>query len=294
MTMLEERFPVSQRRACKAIGQPRSTQRRVLNKPSADSLLIERLHELVLEWPRRGYEFMTKLLRAEGWRVNKKRVLRLWRQEGLKVPRKPRRRRRLGSGDGAVTKLRAVQANDVWAWDFFHDRLEDGRHVKWLSLIDEYTRECLLLHPARSITSAKAKELIRKVMNERGRPTSLRSDNGPEFIAKGLRDWLGKVGVGTVYIEPGSPWQNGFAESFHGRVRDEFMNLEYFRCLTEARVLAEEWRWKWNNRRLHGSLGHLTPVDFAQSLLGEKSAPRGGQSMKEKPNRETLITTGSG
>ena len=291
--MLLDRFGVSQRRACTTAGQPRSTQRRELKKPDEDRRLIERLHELVLEWPRRGYEFMTRILRAEGWRVNKKRVFRLWRREGLKVPPRAVRRRRRGNGDGGITKLSATKPNDVWAWDFFHDRLEDGRQVKWLSLVDEHTRECLLLHPARSITSTKAKELIKMVMEERGRPAHLRSDNGPEFIAKGLREWLGKVGVGTAYIEPGSPWQNGFAESFHARVRDEFMNLEYFRCLTEARVMADEWKWKWNNRRLHGSLGYLTPTEFAQSLSEEKSSPRGGRMQTETPNRETLITTGT-
>lgn len=285
--MLEHRFPVSQRRACRAVNQPRSTQRRKPAKGDGDRRLRKRLHELVRQWPRRGYRFMTELLRQEGWRINPKRVLRIWREEGLKVPRRAVRKRRMGNRDGAITELRATKPNEVWAWDFFHDRLEDGRPVKWLSLVDEFTRECLLLHPDRSIKSEKAKELIKNVMENRGRPTYLRSDNGPEFIAKGLQEWLGKVGVGTAYIEPGSPWQNGFAESFHARVRDEFINLEYFRCPIEARVLGAEWQWKWNNRRPHGSLGYLTPRAFAESLETEKSSPRGGR-MQTKPQTGIL------
>lgn len=293
VAMLEDRFPVSQRRACKAVDQPRSTQRRKPTKGDGDRRLRNRLHELVSQWPRHGYRFITELLRAEGWRINPKRVLRLWREEGLKVPRRGVRKRRRGNRDGAITELRATKRNEVWAWDFFYDRLEDGRPVKWLSLVDEFTRECLLLHPDRSIKSDKAKELIKNVMKKRGRPTHLRSDNGPEFIAKGLQEWLAKKGVGTAYIEPGSPWQNGFAESFHARVRDEFLNLEYFRCLTEARVLAGDWQWKWNNRRLHGSLGYLTPKAFAESLKPEKSSPRGGRMQTETQNPKTLIKTGT-
>lgn len=282
--------------------QPRSTQRRKPRANDEEKRLRARILELVREWPQRGYKYVTKLLRAEGWRVNKKRVLRIWRDEGLRVRKKPCRKRRLGESENGITQLSATKANEVWAWDFFHDRLEDGRQVKWLSLIDEFTRECLLLHPARSITSEHAKELIRHVMNERGAPTFLRSDNGPEFIAKGLRTWLSDRGVGPAYIEPGSPWQNGFAESFHSRVRDEFINLELFRSYTEARVIGSDWKWKWNHRRLHSSLDYITPIEFAK-MAQEKAdtqspkstSPLGGRCTRQAPtpHPETLITAGT-
>ena len=300
--MAQERFGVSERRACKAANQPRSTQRREPRPREEEQRLRARLHELVREWPRRGYKYMTRMLRAEGWRVNKKRVARLWREEGLKVPKKAVKKRRLGESANGVTQLCATRTNQVWAWDFFHDRLEDGRQVKWLSLVDEFTRECLLLHPARSITHEKARKLLGGVMHERGAPTCLRSDNGPEFIAKGLRQWLSSKGVGPKYIEPGSPWQNGFAESFHSRVRDELINIELFRSYTEAEVIANEWKWKWNHRRLHGSLGYVTPAAFAGSTRNKAAiahpkspAPRGGQGTgNDSPNNpETLISTGT-
>lgn len=284
--------------------QPRSTQRRAPKPGDEEKRLRARIHELVGEWPRRGYRYMTQLLRAEGWHVNEKRVLRIWREEGLRVPKKPVRKRRLGDSANGITQLSATKPNEVWTWDFFHDRLEDGRQVKWLSLVEEFTRECLLLHPARSITSAKARDLIAEVMRERGAPLWLRSDNGPEFIAKGLREWLSRKGVGTAYIEPGSPWQNGFAESFHSRVRDEFLNLEFFRGYIEAEVMAKEWKWKWNHRRLHGSLGYLTPAAFAASLNlpqktggeahpGTRQAPPLRSNVGKNRNPETLITAGS-
>lgn len=265
--MLRECFGVSERRACKTTGQPRSTQRREPRPDEEERRLTRRIHELVLEWPRRGYKFITEQLRAEGWRVNRKRVYRIWRSEGLRVARRAVRKRRLGGPDGGVSRRRATRPNEVWAWDFFHDRLEDGRPVKWLSLIDEFTRECLLLHPARSITSAKAKELLMKTIEERGcAPAGLRSDNGPEFIARGLREFCETENVETLYIEPGSPWENGFAESFHARARDEFISLELFRSILEAKVMADDWRWKWNRRRLHGSLGYLTPAQFSANF----------------------------
>lgn len=299
MATLKERHGASERRACKVASQARSTERRKPRANEEEKRLRARIHELVRAWPRRGYKYITRLLRREGWRVNKKRVLRIWREEGLRVPRKPCRKRRLGSSANATTKLSATKANEVWAWDFFHDRLEDGRAVKWLSLVDEFTRECLLLYPARSITHEKAKELLMKRMTERGAPVHLRSDNGPEFIARGLRDWLSAKGVGPAYIEPGAPWENGFAESFHSRVRAEFINLELFRTYTEARVVGEQWRQRWNTRRLHGSLGYQTPEEFAARHKADKvcrnfPSPRGeGSQAPTGQNQETLITAGT-
>lgn len=299
MAKLKERHGASERRACKITGQARSTQRREPQPNEEEKRLRARILELVRQWPRRGYKYMTQLLRREGWRVNPKRVLRIWREEGLRVPRKACRKRRLGSSENGVTKLCATRPDEVWCWDFFHDRLEDGRQVKWLSLVDEFTRECLLLHPARSIPHEKAKELLMKLMAERGAPVHLRSDNGPEFIARGLREWLSMKGVGPAYIEPGAPWENGFAESFHSRVRAEFINLELFRTYTEARVVGEQWRWKWNTRRLHGSLGYQTPEDFAAQHKADNvcrifPSPRGeGSQAPAGENRETLIAAGT-
>jgi len=260
---LQGEHGVSERRACRTAGQARSTQRRAPRPGEEEKRLRARILELVREWPRRGYKFMTRLLRAEGWRVNPKRVLRIWREEGLRVTRKPCRKRRLGDSANATTRLRATRPNEVWSWDFFHDRLEDGRAVKWLSLVDDFTRECLLLRADRSITSEKAKDLLAEVISQRGAPNYLRSDNGPEFVAKGLREWLGKKGVGTAYIEPGSPWQNGFAESFHSRLRDELLNAEVFGDVREAKALAAAWRHEYNHRRPHSSLGYVPPAAFA-------------------------------
>ena len=295
MAMIRDRFGVSERRACRVSGQARSTQRLDTKPDERERRLVKRLHELVIEWPRRGYKYMTKVLRAEGWRVNHKRVLRLWRREGLKVPRKACRKRRLGNSENGLNRLKATRPNEVWAWDFFHDRLESGAQVKWLSLIDECTRECLLLHPARSIKSADAWQLIHQVMAGRGAPLHLRSDNGPEFIAKGLRHRLAAKGVATACIEPGSPWENGFAESFHSRVRDEFMNIEIFRTILEAKVMADRWIWKWNHLRLHGSLDDRTPHQTMVEY--QNRVPPGGrqrtEALQNKPEPETLIATGT-
>ncbi len=249
---------------------------------------------------------MTALLRREGWRVNEKRILRIWREEGLRVPKKRPRKRRLGNGENGIVKSAATGINDVWAWDFFHDRLEDGRQVKWLSLIDEYTRECLALRPAKGINAQAAVEIPGEVVAKRGAPRYLRSDNGPEFIAKAMRQRLEELKIGTKYIEPGSPWQNGFAESFHGRVREEFIGLELFRTYFEAKVMGEDWRQRWNHRRLHGSLRWKTPAEFAAQELGKKDcgkadiespkspSPRGEGHEKERPkNQETLIKVGT-
>jgi putative transposase len=264
--MAQERLGASERRACRVIDHPRSVQRYRQKDRSEEKALVRRLHELVEKWPRKGYRFMAKLLRDEGFRANNKRVLRLWRREGLKVPKKARKKRALGCSLNGLVLLRARRPNEVWAWDFFHDRLSDGRAVKWLALRDEYTRECLVLHPARSIRSGKAWELIAAVMAERGAPLYIRSDNGPEFIARELRKRLAAKGSQTAYIEPGSPWENGFAESFNGRVRDELLNVEEFRTYLEARVIGAQWRGRYNAERPQAPLGWLTPAAFAASV----------------------------
>lgn len=212
--------------------------------------------------PRYGYRRVWALLRREGWRVNRKRVYRLWRRQGLKVPRRQRKARRLGhSGNGCVRR-RAEYPDHVWAWDFVHDRTADGQPLKWLSVVDEFTRECLILEVRRGLTAAAVVRLLTDLAARRDVPRHIRSDNGPEFIARAIREWLAGAKVEALYIEPGSPWENGYAESFNGKLRDELLEREEFASLLEARVLAAAWRREYNEVRPHSSLGYRTPAEY--------------------------------
>jgi transposase InsO family protein len=260
---VQEACGVSERRACAVLGQPRASQRYLVRTREEAKRLVARMHELVREHPRYGYRRIWALLRREGWRVNRKRVHRLWRKEGLKVPKKQRKRRRLGSGQNACSRRRAEHPDHVWAWDFIHDRTEDGRPLKWLSIVDEYTRECVAFVVDRSLTSEAVLDVLAERFRTRGVPRHIRSDNGPEFIAQAIREWLGRVGVATLYVEPGSPWENGYAESFHSRLRDELLEREAFGGLAEAKAHTERWRREYNHHRPHSSLGYLTPAEFA-------------------------------
>jgi putative transposase len=225
--------------------------------------LVSRMLALVRKHPRYGYRRIWALLRAEGWRVNRKRVYRLWRRQGLKVPRKQRKKRRLGSSANGCARRRPAHRDDVWCWDFIHDRTADGRPLKWLSVVDEYTRECLVLEVRRGLTAAAVVTVLAGLVRRRGAPRHVRSDNGPEFIARAIRDWLAKEAVGALYIAPGAPWENGYAESFHSRLRDELLDAEEFGSLLEARVLADQWRHEYNHERPHSSLGYRAPAAFA-------------------------------
>lgn len=262
------------------------------------------MHELTRQHPRFGYRRIAVLLRAEGFRANDKRVYRLWKQEGFKVPKKAVRKRRLGDSSNGINRREATKPNEVWAWDFFKDRLADGRPVKWLACIDEFTRECLLLEARRSIKAKDAVEMIKGVFAQRGAPQHLRSDNGPEFIATALREFLADSNVETLYIEPGSPWQNGFAESFNARVKDELIGVEIFTSLLEAQVIGGDWKESYNTRRPHSSLDYLTPVRFAESYKHPKTVGREGRpGASQRPpfrstvrgtnNPETLIAAGT-
>jgi putative transposase len=202
---------------------------------------------------------ITGLLRAEGWQVNHKRVERIWREEGLKVPRKQRKRRRLWYADGSCVRLRPEYKDHVWSYDFVADRTSDGRPLKILTLIDEYTRECLAIHVDRRIKTDGVMEQLTEVFVRRGTPAYLRSDNGSEFSNAEIRQWLKRLGVRTMFIEPGSPWENGYVESFNGKLRDELLNREIFDTLLEARVLTEEYRWEYNTIRPHSSLNYRPP-----------------------------------
>jgi transposase InsO family protein len=228
--------------------------------------------ELVRARPRFGYRRIGRLLQAEGWRVGMGRVFRMWRKEGLKVPQKKRKRRRLGTTANACHRRRAEHRDDVWCLDFVFDRTTSGSALKWLSIVDEHTRECLALKVSRSITSEDVINTLAELFAMRGVPRHLRSDNGPEFVATSVRRWLGQVGVGTLYIEPGSPWENGYAESFHSRLRDEFLALEVFENLPAARQLTTLWREDYNHHRIHSSLGYVTPAEFAARCAAFASA----------------------
>jgi putative transposase len=305
---LEEGFEASERRACQVVSQPRSTQRYRPKTRAVDLAQVERLHELVRLHPRYGYRRMWALLRGEGWRVNRKKVWRLWRKEGFKVPQKQRKKRRLGSSANGIVRFRPLHKNHVWTWDFIHDRDERGRPLKWLSLVDEYTRECLALEVERSMTAWDVVDVIRQVVLIRGAPEHIRSDNGPEFIAAAIRSWLESAGIGTLYIAPASPWENGYAESFFSRLRDELLNAELFADLREAKTLAATWQSEYNHRRPHSSLGYLSPAAFAakcsegrQSLGALPPNPRllspPVEEAETKPEGAnmvpTLITTGT-
>jgi transposase InsO family protein len=206
---------------------------------------------------------VTRLLRREGWQVNEKRVHRIWKQEGLKVPAHPARKRARGSAENSIQRHAATRINQVWTYDFVHDQTDDGGRLKWLPIVDEYSRELLSIEVARSITAEDVVRDLERLVRERGAPEFIRSDNGPEFVARAVRDWIEAKGFKTCFIEPGSPWQNAYIESFNSRFRDEFLNLEVFGSLLEAKMLGEEHRYKYNHQRPHSSLGDLTPAEFA-------------------------------
>ena len=239
---LQEQFGVSQRRACRVLGQARSSQRQEPRRKEGEEALVRRMLELVCRHPRFGYRRIWALLRREGWRVNRKRVYRLWRKQGLKVPRKQRKKRRLGSSANGCVRRPAEHKDHVWAWDFLHDRTSDGGPLKWFTLVDEYTRECLALEVRRGMTAAAVTAVLASVVRARGVPAHVRSDNGPEFIARVIRRWMSAAGLETLYIEPGAPWENGYAESFNSKVRDELLNVEEFASVLEARVLGRPGR----------------------------------------------------
>ena len=288
---LQQVFEVSERRACITVDQPRSSQRYSPRIADDERKLVDHILQLVRRYPRYGYRQITAKLRQAGWNVNAKRVYRLWRREGLKVPQKKRKKQRLGSSANSCIRRRSDRPNDVWAWDFIFDRTKSGTPLKWLSIIDEFTRECPCLRVDRSITSEDVLDTLAELFAIRGVPFHIRSDNGPEFIAKSIETWLGHVGVETLYIEPGSPWENGYAESFHSRFRDEFLALEEFDHLPMARRLTSDWRVEYNNHRPHSSLGYLTPAEFASQWTASTPVaalpPFQQPTAKDSPSRIT-------
>jgi len=231
--------------------------------PDDECALTRDIVELATRFGRYGYRRITALLRDLGWRVNHKRVERIWRREGLKIPRRQPKRGRLWLNDGSCIRLRPEHPNHVWAYDFVRTRTHDGRPVRLLALIDEFTRECLAIKVARRIRSDDVLELLTELFVLKGVPEHIRSDNGPEFTAKVVRGWLERVGAKTLFIEPGSPWENGYVESFNGKLRDELLDREVFFTLKEAQVLVERWRREYNTIRPHSALGYRPPAPEA-------------------------------
>jgi len=259
---------ISQRRACQVLGQARSTQRRNPYVGAEEERLTKDIISLATKYGRYGYRRITALLNSDSWNVNHKRVERIWRREGLKVPKKQPKRGRLWLNDGSCIRLRPMYKDHVWSYDFVKSRTEDGRAFRILTMIDEFTRECLAMLVSRRITSQDVIDQLFQLFVLRGIPEYLRSDNGPEFTARAIRKWLAKIGVKTLFIEPGSPWENGYIESFNGKLRDELLNREVFSTLTEAKVLIEEWRREYNGVRPHSSLGYRPPAPEAIIVTG--------------------------
>jgi putative transposase len=271
------------------MGQSRSTQRYEPIIKADEELLRGEIVRLAREYGRYGYRRITALLRWEGWPINHKRVERIWREEGLKVPQKQPRRARLWLGDGSCVRLRPTHRNHVWSYDFLADRTHDGRAVKILTVIDEYSREALGIVAARRIKSDDVLDCLTGLFVKYGPPEHIRSDNGSEFTAKAVRGWLGRIGVKTLFIEPGSPWENGYNESFNGKLRDELLNGEIFYTLKEAKVMIERWRQEYNTVRPHSSLGYRPPApETIQPPPMLQTTPWFKPSQMEAENNRTL------
>jgi transposase InsO family protein len=256
------------------------------------------MRELAGQRPRFGYRRIAALLRREGWKASASRVLRLWRREGLKVPQIRKKRRHLGTSDQACHVRKAEHKDHVWCWDFVFDRTIAGSPLKWLSIVDEFTRECLVLKVDRSITAEDVIDALAALFATRGVPKAIRSDNGPEFVAKAIQRWLGQVEVEARYIAPGSPWENGYAESFHSRLRDEFLAMEIFESLAAARKLTMAWQRDYNEVRPHGSLGYLSPVEFSGRCVASATAQAAPEPSLQRHSgfsqNQTFINSGTG
>jgi putative transposase len=269
------------------LGQHRSTQRKIPGTWDDEAALTADIVALALQYGRYGYRRIAALLREAGWAVNLKRVERIWRREGLKVPAKQPRRKRLWLNDGSCIRLRPERPNHVWSYDFVEDRTHDGRKYRMLNIIDEFTRECLAIRIDRKLNSTSVIDVLSDLFILRGPSGYVRSDNGPEFIARAVQDWIAAVGSRTAYIEPGSPWENGYCESFNSKLRDELLNGEIFYSLKEARIVIESWRRHYNEVRPHSSLGYRPPAPSV--LIAERPAalPRqaspGAQRLVQRP-----------
>ena len=263
---LQENYGVSERQAGRVLGRARSTLRYRPRRRADEDALVKAIRRLARKHPRWGYKKIHALLLGDGWSVNRKRVRRLWNALGLRRRRrrmKTKKSRMPGGSKNSCVNQPARFKNDVWTYDFIADRTTQGGSLKWLSLVDEYTRECLALHVDSALTGADVRRVLARVIGRRGAPTRIRSDNGAEFICSALTDWLPQVGTKAIPVAPASPWENGFIESFNGRVRDEFLEREEFESVSDARGKAKWWRREYNRVRPHGSLNYQTPAEFS-------------------------------
>lgn len=279
VTHCMERHSMSERHACRLTGQHRSTQRLGAVTPADEPQLLRDMRRISRKHPRFGHRRVHSLLIRDGWRVNRKRVHRLWQREAMQVPRKRIKRRSLGDSGNSCIRHRAEFKDHVWSYDFLFDRTEDGRQLKLLTVVDEFTRESLAVHVARSIKGTDVVEILAGIMAQRGTPCHIRSDNGPEFVATAVVSWLRELGTATLFVEPGAPWENGYIESFNGRLRDELLNGELFTGLAEARYLVEAWRIEYNAVRPHSALDYRTPLEFAGCC-----SPSGSASLRLRAN----------
>lgn len=293
MEHVQRHMKASQRRACRTLGQPRATQRARPIRPDRDQPLVSKLRQWSRRYPRYGYRMIAALLRREGGRVNRKRVYRLWRQEGLQVPHRSHKRRRCGGSKNGCTRKKARYPNHVWTYDFLYDQTEDGRRLKLLPVVDEFTRECLALEVERRMEAQDVIGVLEYLFALRGAPRYLRSDNGPEFVARRIRAWLAERRTGTLFIQPGSPWENAYIESFNSRLRNEFLNVEAFGSLKEAQVLAERHRLEYNHHRPHSALGYRTPAAFAATCIPPAPATPPPPEYKSKDVVNSLMTSGT-
>jgi putative transposase len=281
---------LSERRVCRVLGQHRSTQRRIPQGRDDEARLTADLIDLARQYGRYGYRKIAELLRSQaGWVVNDKRVERIWRREGLKVPQKQSKRGRLWLGDGSCIRLRAERPNHVWSYDFVEDRTHDGRKYRMLNVIDEFTHECLAIRVSRKLKAVDVIDVLSDLFILRGVPGHVRSDNGPEFVAKAVQEWITAVGARTAYIAPGSPWENGFIESFNARLRDELLDGEIFYSLKEAQIVIESWRRHYNTLRPHGSLGYKPPapevfVPAMSARAAQQPRPAAPPALAERPS----------
>jgi len=281
----------TERNACRLVKQPRATQRYEARIDYQERRIRKRLHELAKKHPGSGYRRMTRLLRRAGMNINKKRVQRLWREEGLRNPLRKRRKRARGHSENSCAMKKAEHKNHVWCWDFTMDETAEGRRLKWFSVVDEFTRECLALEVERRMTARDVVAILTWLEAKRGAPGAIRSDNGPEFIARAVQRWLSARKVGSLYIAPGRPWENGYSESFNSRMKVEFADREMFGTLLEAKVLGAEYKRYWNQERLHSGIGYQTPAEFAAEL-GPDSATLRPTQVRSK-HQPTLISTGT-
>jgi putative transposase len=278
--MLQERLELSERRACRIVGQHRSTQRRPGTRGQGDDTLRARLHSFSRKHKRWGYRKAHAVLKDEGWGANRKKIQRLWREEGLKVPQRKRKRQRLGTSTCPADRLRAERPDHVWALDFQFDQTADGRILKLLNIVDEHSREELGGLVERRIDADRTVAALEDIVDKKGEtPEFIRCDNGPELTANALRDWCRFSGTGTSYIEPGSPWENPFVESFGSRLRDELLSVEQFDSLLEAKVLIGDWKHEYNTYRPHSSLDWRSPVAYATAWKAENQVDRLSQEV---------------